>query len=124
MNRESDRPRDKRYASFLLLSAVLLAAFFVTNQYKAISYFFAPTSSDAAAGTAAAFPGFPMDINSASREDLMMLPGVGEKTAGRIIEERARVNGFKSLDGLLNVRYISSAKLGAMRAFVTVKRKG
>ncbi|MBI5887741.1 MAG: helix-hairpin-helix domain-containing protein [Deltaproteobacteria bacterium] len=133
MNRESDGLKDKRYAAFLLLAGILLSVFFITAEYAAISQLFMPAVSakeaaasrpGAAAAPVAAFPGFPIDINTASREDLMMLPGVGEKTAVRILEERARGGGFKNSDGLLNVKYISGAKLDALRAFVTVKSKG
>lgn len=123
MNRESDGFRDKRYAAFLLLAGIFLSAFFITNRYAAISQFFLPTALPAATGLAPAFPGFPIDINTASREDMMMLPYVGGKTAERIIEKRAELGGFKSIDDLLKVEYIGGAKLGAIRAFVTVKKE-
>lgn len=135
MNRESDGLRDKRYAAFLLLAGILLSVFFITAEYAAISKLFMPAVSAkeavvsrqgalAAPAAAAAFPGFPIDINAASREDMMMLPYVGAKTAERIIEKRAELGGFKSVDDLLKVEYIGGAKLGAIRAFVTVQRKG
>ena len=124
MNRESDGLRDKRYAAFLLLAGILLSVFFITTEHVAISKLFMPAVSPATTGLAPAFPGFPIDINTASREDMMMLPYVGAKTAERIIEKRAQLGGFKSIDDLLKVEYIGGAKLGAIRAFVTVQRKG
>ncbi len=131
MNRESDGLKDKRYAAFLLLAGILLSVFFITAEYAAISKLFMPKEAVAprqgaatALVPAAAFPGFPIDINTASREDMMMLPYVGGKTAERIIEKRAQLGGFKSIDDLLKVEYIGGAKLGAIRAFVTIQRKG
>jgi competence protein ComEA len=66
-------------------------------------------------------PGFPVDINTAGKEALMMLPGVGEKTALRIIETRARLKGFKSVKDLLMVKYIGEKKFEKMAGYITVK---
>jgi len=122
MNMKNDGHRDKRYAAFLLLAGILLSVFFIAAGRVAISRFFMPTASPAATGLVPEFPGFPIDINTASREDMMMLPGVGVKTAERIIEKRAELGGFKSIDDLLEVEHFGGAKLGAVRALVTVKR--
>ena len=47
-------------------------------------------------------PGFTVDINTASREDLMRLPQVGETLANRIIERRPykRVTDLLEVDGI------------------------
>lgn len=66
------------------------------------------------------FPGFPVDLNRASLEDLMMLPGVGEKTAGRIMEKRKEIGGFKTVDDLLEVKGIGHIKYERMQQFVKV----
>lgn len=74
------------------------------------------------ADKAAIFPGFPIDINNASRDDLMVLPGIGEKTAQRILEKRAELGEFKSVDDLMEVKWIGKAKLEKIRDLVTVKK--
>jgi competence protein ComEA len=47
-------------------------------------------------------PGFVVEINSASREDLMRLPRVGETLANRIIERRPyrRLTDLLEVDGI------------------------
>ncbi len=48
-----------------------------------------------------------VDINSASKSELMSLNGVGEKKADAIIKYR-KGNCFKSVDGLIKVKGIGS----------------
>lgn len=49
----------------------------------------------------------PIDVNRASAEELLDLPGIGEKLAARIIEHRASRGPFRSLDELATVNGIS-----------------
>ncbi|MGQ0645048.1 MAG: helix-hairpin-helix domain-containing protein [Elusimicrobiota bacterium] len=48
-------------------------------------------------------PSKPVNINTASPEELMTLPGVGRATAQKIIERRAKHGPFKSLKELLKL---------------------
>lgn len=50
----------------------------------------------------------------------MMLPGIGEKTAIRIIEKRTELNGFRSVDDLTEVKWIGKVKLERIRGLITV----
>lgn len=52
----------------------------------------------------------------------MILPGIGEKTAGRIIDKRNEIGRFKSVDDLLEVKWIGAVKLERIRGLVTVKK--
>lgn len=67
-------------------------------------------------------PIFPIDINKASTQELMLLPGIGEKTAQRIVEKRSELGGFKEVDDLTAVKWIGKVKLEKIRALVTVSR--
>ena len=72
-------------------------------------------------GAAAAPPG-PIDLNTATQEMLDSLPGIGLKTAEKIIAYRARVP-FKTVDDLANVSGIGPKKLEALRSQVTVQTR-
>ncbi len=57
-----------------------------------------------------------IDINSADAALLTSLPGVGEKTAERIIESRP----YRSIEDLLNVEGIGEKTLNGMRDRIRV----
>jgi competence protein ComEA len=71
-------------------------------------------------GGATAAPSGPIDLNTATAEELDALPGVGPATAAAIVSHRERNGPFTSVDGLLDVRGIGPAKLEALRDLVTV----
>ncbi|MGK2948507.1 MAG: helix-hairpin-helix domain-containing protein [Acidimicrobiales bacterium] len=62
----------------------------------------------------------PVDLNSADAAALESLNGVGPATAAAILEHRARIGRFTSVDQLLDVRGIGEAKLEALRDQVRV----
>lgn len=62
----------------------------------------------------------PLDLNTADETALDGLPGVGPATAAAIVQHRARIGRFTSVDQLLDVRGIGDAKLEAIRDLVTV----
>jgi len=60
----------------------------------------------------------PLNLNRASLKDLTDLPGIGEKTAQKILEYRTEIGKFTSGDQLLNVKGIGKKKLGQIRPFL------
>lgn len=66
-------------------------------------------------------PSKPVDINSADVQELIELPGIGEKLAERILEYRAANGSFSNVDELLNVSGIGQQKLDAIRDLITVQ---
>jgi competence protein ComEA len=76
-------------------------------------------AAGAAGGGGGGAPG-PVELNTATAEELDTLPGVGPSTAAAIIEHRERVGPFVRVDDLLEVRGIGEAKLEALRDLVTV----
>jgi competence protein ComEA len=62
----------------------------------------------------------PVDLNTATPEELDTLPGVGPATAAAIIEHRERNGPFRSVEELLEVPGIGDAKLAQLRDLVRV----
>nr|WP_217917058.1 helix-hairpin-helix domain-containing protein [Myxococcus sp. AM009] len=60
--------------------------------------------------------GRPLDLNSATEEELALLPGVGRSLARSLVEAREAQGGFKSWDDVDAVRGVGAAKLQTLRA--------
>jgi competence protein ComEA len=50
-----------------------------------------------------------------------MLPGIGEKTAEKIIELRTERGKFKKLDELMDVKGIGEVKFNKIKKFLYIK---
>lgn len=66
-------------------------------------------------------PGKPVNINTASEEELDTLPGIGPVLAERIVRSRLEEGPFKSVDDLMRVRGIGKGLMENLREFATVK---
>jgi competence protein ComEA len=69
-----------------------------------------------AAGNAKLAPGAKINPNTAARDELMLLPGVGEVTANRIIQARP----FRKPEDLLNVEGIGPKTLEGLQPFLQI----
>jgi len=69
-------------------------------------------------------PAEPLDLNSATVEQLQQLPGIGPATAKDIVRFREKSGPFRRVEDLLAVRRISRRTLEKIRPYVVVKRKG
>ncbi len=61
-----------------------------------------------------------ININKATKAQLIALPGIGEVTAERILIYRGELGEFKSLDQLSNIKGMSKKKLEQLKTFITV----
>lgn len=66
-------------------------------------------------------PAEPLDLNTATVEQLQKLPGVGPKTAAAIVRFREKSGPFRRVEDLLAVRGITRKKLEKIAPLVTVK---
>lgn len=64
-----------------------------------------------------------VNVNTASVEELQLLPGIGEARARALVELRKRRGGFKSLEELKEVKGIGDASLERMRPYVRLQGK-
>ncbi len=61
-----------------------------------------------------------VNVNTATVEELQLLPGIGEARARAVIAVRKQRGGFKSLEDLLQVKGIGEVGLDRLRPHVTV----
>jgi len=94
-----------------VLSLALLAAFGLALAGSS----FAEESSPRLIGT--------VNINTATAEQLEMLPGIGEARANAVIALRKQRGGFKSIDELKDVKGIGEAALERLRPYVSIEGK-
>ena len=59
-----------------------------------------------------------IDINSANKETLTQIPGIGPKTADSILKYRKANGKFKSVNDLTNVKGIGDKSLKKMKPFL------
>ncbi|MGA8224796.1 MAG: helix-hairpin-helix domain-containing protein [Candidatus Acidiferrales bacterium] len=65
-------------------------------------------------------PAKPIDLNTATLEQLEQLPGIGPTTAKEIIEFREKGGPYKRVEDLRAIHGISKSKLEKLRPYVTV----
>jgi competence protein ComEA len=97
----------------ILMAAILgiaVSAAAVSAQNKAT------TPKAAATATAAA----PVNLNTATVEQLATIPGVGPRMAERIIDYRQKNGGFKKVEDLMNVSGVGEKSFLKMKPLITV----
>ncbi len=62
-----------------------------------------------------------VNVNTAGKEELATLPGIGESLAERIIQEREENGPFAQVEDLLRVSGIGEKKLEELRDYVTLR---
>jgi competence protein ComEA len=64
-----------------------------------------------------------INLNTATIDQLMTLPGIGQKTAERILEYRAKSGGFKKIEELMNVKGIGEKSFLKIKPLVSAPPK-
>ena len=62
----------------------------------------------------------PVNINSATSEELQQVPGIGPSTAEKILLMRKSYGSFKKVDDLLAIKGLGKKRLEKMRKYLTV----
>src|SRR3977135_513197 len=65
-------------------------------------------------------PATPVDLNTATSEELQQVPGIGPATAEKILQMRKSYGAFKSVDDLLAIRGLGAKRLEKMRKYLPV----
>lgn len=64
-----------------------------------------------------------INLNTATLEQLETLPGIGRKTAERILEYRTKSGSFKRIEDLMNVKGIGEKSFLKLKPLVAVPPK-
>ncbi|MCM8796271.1 MAG: helix-hairpin-helix domain-containing protein [Candidatus Omnitrophica bacterium] len=62
-----------------------------------------------------------LNLNTASKEALLDIPGIGEKLAQRIIEYRDKYGPFRNTEELKNIKGITAYRFGRIKDYLYVK---
>jgi competence ComEA-like helix-hairpin-helix protein len=65
---------------------------------------------------------FPISINSATEEELILLPGIGKVMAKRIVEYRIKNKGFKTKDEITRVKGIGKIKFEKIKDKIYIEK--
>jgi competence protein ComEA len=76
-------------------------------------------SAPAFAGTAKE-PVSKVNLNTATADQLASVPGLGPKLAARIVEQRQKSGGFKSVEDILSVKGIGEKSFAKIQGHLTV----
>jgi competence protein ComEA len=105
------------------LTSVNLAALLTDAQQITVAKRGAPGTAVGSGGLGGAGPGGgggPVNVNTATLEELETLPGIGPALGQRIIDYRTEHGPFRAVDDLLNVSGIGDKRLADLRPKVTV----
>lgn len=114
---------DKKTLLILLLLALVILYSWNTSRDKLSIEEFFSTGASHSSFTAheSILRGLPIDINSATAEDLEAIPGMGPVTATTIVQQRQLHGKFKDFKDLLQVKGIGLKRLRRIQPFIKLE---
>ena len=66
--------------------------------------------------------GIPIDINKATEDDLLLVKGIGDATAKKILDLRNKLGRFEDVNQLMEIRGIKERKLTEIQKYLYVEK--
>ena len=67
--------------------------------------------------------GIKFDINQATEDDLLLVKGIGEATAEKIIALRCKLGMFRNMEQLMEIKGIKEKKLAEIKKYLYVEKR-
>jgi competence protein ComEA len=67
--------------------------------------------------------GMPLDINQVVEDDLLLVKGIGEATAEKILDLRNKLGRFRNIEQLMEIKGIKEKKLAEIRKYLYVEKQ-
>ena len=67
--------------------------------------------------------GMPLDINQVMEDDLLLVKGIGETTAKKILDLRNQLGRFRDINQLMEIKGIKEKKLAEIRKYLYVEKR-
>ena len=67
--------------------------------------------------------GMPLDINQVTEDDLLLIKGIGQATAQKIIDLRSKLGYFNNIKQLMEIKGIKEKKLTEIRKYLYVEKR-
>jgi len=103
-----------------MLIAVVITAWVTVPKMEPVTVKTPVTAAETTAAPTSVTVSGPIDLNTATADELMTVPGIGPKTAADIIAYRESHGGFDSVDELDNVSGIGPASVEKWRSYFVV----
>lgn len=115
---QADTPRTEQYKASIDTTTEFVSA--TTVEFQASSVPETTEETYVNSGAVSTLNNGRININTATAEDLILLPGIGKVLANRIIEYREANGPFKTVAEIDNVSGIGQGKLNAIVDYITV----
>ena len=67
--------------------------------------------------------GMPLDINQVVEDDLLLVKGIGEATAEKILDLHNKLGRFRNIEQLMEIKGIKEKKLAEIRKYLYVEKR-
>ncbi len=126
----NDNEMKRQYIGVFLLTVIIFLSGYILYSQKSEPIKYVPASGKLEGGTRTEGLNINnsennsvsqiVNINKASLEDLDTLPGIGEKTAQKIIDHRGLNGAFQTKESIMDVSGIGESKYDQIRDLISI----